>query len=77
MRKALVLNLAVMLWGTRLASYLFYRVMSVGEDKRLVGKPFCCCALSLIFKCILSFTSNECHLAYQEEIFQAARRVFF
>lgn len=33
--KLLLVNVGVMLWGSRLASYLFSRVLKVGEDKRL------------------------------------------
>jgi len=33
--KLLLVNIGVMLWGSRLASYLFSRVLKVGEDKRL------------------------------------------
>lgn len=33
--KLVLVNLGVMLWGTRLAAYLFSRVLQVGEDKRL------------------------------------------
>lgn len=33
--KLVLVNLGVILWGTRLATYLFSRVLQVGEDKRL------------------------------------------
>lgn len=33
--RVLLVNALVMLWGSRLASYLFYRVNTVGEDHRL------------------------------------------
>lgn len=33
--RAAILNGAVILWGSRLASFLFYRVLKLGEDKRL------------------------------------------
>lgn len=33
--KLLLVNVGVILWGSRLASYLFSRVLKVGEDKRL------------------------------------------
>jgi steroid 5-alpha reductase family enzyme len=33
--KLLLVNLGVILWGIRLASFLFYRVLQVGSDKRL------------------------------------------
>jgi len=36
--RALFLNVAVVLWSSRLASYLFTRVNKLGEDKRL--RPF-------------------------------------
>jgi len=33
--RAALLNGAVIIWGTRLSSFLFYRVLKLGEDKRL------------------------------------------
>lgn len=33
--RQIVVNVAIMIWGSRLASYLFTRVLKLGEDKRL------------------------------------------
>ena len=33
--KIIAINLAIVIWGSRLATYLFHRVLNVGEDKRL------------------------------------------
>lgn len=33
--KIIAINVAIILWGSRLATYLFHRVLNVGEDKRL------------------------------------------
>jgi steroid 5-alpha reductase family enzyme len=35
--RPLAINLAVGVWGVRLASYLFYRILKTGEDDRLKG----------------------------------------
>lgn len=33
--KIVAINIAIILWGTRLSTYLFQRVLQIGEDKRL------------------------------------------